>query len=510
MLVFIIRRLVISFFVLLAGTFVMYLLVANSGNPLQDLEESREPNKDQLIAERTRLLNLDVPAPLRYFIWIRGAAGCLVPFALECDLGSSVTGQDVSALLGTAMGQTFQLILAATFLAIFLGVAIGVVTALRQYSGLDYAVTFAAFLFFSLPVFWAAVLLKEFGAIRFNDWLADPTISVAVCVVIGLVSGLVWMSVIGGDRNRRLMTFGSAFVAAALLAYLLSETGWFADPGLGPIMVAVLSCGMAFLITALVAGFRYRPPLYAALIAAAIGSIGYFAFGPLLRDPSLWQVLGLGLVAIGVGIGVGYFVGGIQRRQAMLTGALTAFASGAILFIDRTLNAWESYSNRVDGRVIATIGARTPNFDGSFWETTLDTFTHLVLPTTALILISFATYTRYSRSSMLEVMNQDYVRTGRSKGLTERTVVVKHAFRNALIPITTLMAFDFAGVVGGAIITEQVFGWTGMGRLFIDALRQVDPNPVMGFYLIVGAATVVFNMIADIAYAYLDPRIRLS
>lgn len=197
MLVFIIRRLVISFFVLLAGTFVMYLLVANSGNPLQDLEESREPNKDQLIAERTRLLNLDVPAPLRYFIWIRGAAGCLVPFALECDLGSSVTGQDVSALLGTAMGQTFQLILAATFLAIFLGVAIGVVTALRQYSGLDYAVTFAAFLFFSLPVFWAAVLLKEFGAIRFNDWLADPTISVAVCVVIGLVSGLVWMSVIG-------------------------------------------------------------------------------------------------------------------------------------------------------------------------------------------------------------------------------------------------------------------------------------------------------------------------
>lgn len=268
------------------------------------------------------------------------------------------------------------------------------------------------------------------------------------------------------------MTFGSAFVAAALLAYLLSETGWFADPGLGPIMVAVLSCGMAFLITALVAGFRYRPPLYAALIAAAIGSIGYFAFGPLLRDPSLWQVLGLGLVAIGVGIGVGYFVGGIQRRQAMLTGALTAFASGAILFIDRTLNAWESYSNRVDGRVIATIGARTPNFDGSFWETTLDTFTHLVLPTTALILISFATYTRYSRSSMLEVMNQDYVRTGRSKGLTERTVVVKHAFRNALIPITTLMAFDFAGVVGGAIITEQVFGWTGMGRLFIDALDR--------------------------------------
>lgn len=510
MLVFIVRRLVISFFVLVAGTYLMYLLVANSGNPLADLQESRDPNREQMIEARTRALHLDVPAPLRYFIWARGAAGCLVPFAFECDLGTSITGQDVSALLGTAMGQTFQLILAATFLAIFLGVAIGIVTALRQYSGLDYTVTFGAFLFFSLPVFWAAVLLKEFGAIRFNNWLSDPTISIPVSLVIGLLSGLVWMSLIGGDRTRRLTTFASAFVAAAGLAYVLSETGWFADPGLGPILVIVLSVGLAFLITAVVAGFRHRPPLYAALIAAALGGVSYFALGSVLRDPSLWLVLGLGVVAVGVGLVVGYLVGGLQRRQAMTTGALTAFGSSAIVFTHHALSAWESYSDRVGGRVIATIGARTPNFEGTFWETTLDTVTHLVLPTTALILISIATYSRYARSSMLEVLNQDYVRTGRSKGLTERTVVVKHAFRNALIPVTTLMAFDFAGVISGAVITETVFGWTGMGRLFVDALARVDPNPVMGFYLVAGAATVLFNMFADIAYAYLDPRIRLS
>ena len=89
-------------------------------------------------------------------------------------------------------------------------------------------------------------------------------------------------------------------------------------------------------------------------------------------------------------------------------------------------------------------------------------------------------------------------------------MVTRHAFRNALIPITTLMAFDFAGVVGGAIITENVFGWQGMGTLFTRGLQEVDPAPVMAFFVVSGSAIVVFNMLADIAYAYLDPRIRLS
>jgi peptide/nickel transport system permease protein len=111
---------------------------------------------------------------------------------------------------------------------------------------------------------------------------------------------------------------------------------------------------------------------------------------------------------------------------------------------------------------------------------------------------------------MLEVMNQDFVRTARSKGLTERSVVTRHAFRNALIPITTLMAFDLSGVFGGAIITERVFGWQGMGTMFTTGLNDVDPAPVMAFFVVSGTAIVAFNMLADIAYAYLDPRIRLS
>ena len=124
--------------------------------------------------------------------------------------------------------------------------------------------------------------------------------------------------------------------------------------------------------------------------------------------------------------------------------------------------------------------------------------------------ISFATYSRYSRATMLEVMNQDYVRTARAKGLTERTVVMRHAFRNALIPITTLAAIDFGALIAGAVITEYVFGWQGMGNLFFVGLLQTDPNPVMAFYVVTALSVAVFNLIADIAYAYLDPRIRLT
>nr|WP_246221357.1 ABC transporter permease [Phytoactinopolyspora mesophila] len=194
----------------------------------------------------------------------------------------------------------------------------------------------------------------------------------------------------------------------------------------------------------------------------------------------------------------------------MPVAALAAFLTGGVIFIDYLLQAYSDYFSRVRGRPISTIGASTPNFGGSFWESGLDSIGHLILPTLALLLISFAVYTRYSRASMLEVMNQDYVRTARSKGLTERTVITKHAFRNALIPVTTLMAFDFGAVIGGAVITERVFGWQGMGHMFIKGLQEVDPPPVMAFFLIAGGSIVVFNMLADIAYAYLDPRIRVS
>ena len=134
---------------------------------------------------------------------------------------------------------------------------------------------------------------------------------------------------------------------------------------------------------------------------------------------------------------------------------------------------------------------------------------HLFLPTLALTLISFAGYTRFARGTLLEVLNQDYIRTARAKGLTERTVVMRHAFRNTMIPLTTIMVVDFAGIVGGAIITEGVFAWKGMGQLFNDALQTYDLNLFMGVFIITAFLTVMANFVADLLYGVVDPRIRI-
>jgi peptide/nickel transport system permease protein len=213
-----------------------------------------------------------------------------------------------------------------------------------------------------------------------------------------------------------------------------------------------------------------------------------------------------------VGVGVGWLWGGYDRGQGMRVGGITAFLVGGLIVLDRFMQAWPSYFNngKIRGRPIATIGASTPNLEGDYWVTTLDSFTHLILPTIALILISLASYTRFTRSSMLEVMNMDYIRTARAKGATERSVVMRHAFRNALIPIATVVAFDIGALIGGAVITERVFSVQGMGTLFFDGLAHVDPNPVMGVFICTAVTALVFNLVADLAYSALDPRVRVK
>ena len=135
MLTFVLRRTLATFLVLLAASFVVYLLTAYSGNPLADLIGSRDPNREELIAERIRELNLETPVPLRYFSWLAGVGGCFIG---QCDLGQSyVTNQEVTAALAAAVPATLSLVTAATFIAIILGIAVGMVSALRQYSGFD-------------------------------------------------------------------------------------------------------------------------------------------------------------------------------------------------------------------------------------------------------------------------------------------------------------------------------------------------------------------------------------
>ena len=120
-----------------------------------------------------------------------------------------------------------------------------------------------------------------------------------------------------------------------------------------------------------------------------------------------------------------------------------------------------------------------------------------------------AGYIRYSRGTMLEVMNQDYIRTARAKGLSERTVIMRHAFRNTLIPITTILVVDFAAIMSGAIITESVFGWHGMGTQFNLAVHNQDLNLLMGVFLFTSSLVIMANLVADLLYSALDPRIRV-
>jgi peptide/nickel transport system permease protein len=138
----------------------------------------------------------------------------------------------------------------------------------------------------------------------------------------------------------------------------------------------------------------------------------------------------------------------------------------------------------------------------------IDRAQHLALPIIVIAVANIAVYSRFMRASMLEVINSDYVRTAKAKGLGSRKVVMQHAFRNALIPLVTLIALNFGALFGGAVVVETVFGLDGMGFYFITALNEGDPYPIMAWLMITATLIIVFNLIADIVYGYLDPRVR--
>ena len=137
-----------------------------------------------------------------------------------------------------------------------------------------------------------------------------------------------------------------------------------------------------------------------------------------------------------------------------------------------------------------------------------DRISHLILPATVLAFLNIALYSRFMRSSMLEVVRTDYMRTAAAKGLSFRTILFKHGLKNALIPIVTVTALTLPGLFGGAIVTESIFAWPGEGRLFITALGQEDIAVLLGFLLINATLVVFFNLLADVVYAWLDPRVK--
>jgi peptide/nickel transport system permease protein len=159
-------------------------------------------------------------------------------------------------------------------------------------------------------------------------------------------------------------------------------------------------------------------------------------------------------------------------------------------------------------RVFYTSGLSSSTNAGHGLHFLIDRVQHLALPIIVVSVLSIAGYSRFMRASMLDTLNSDYVRTARAKGLVERRVIMRHAFRNALIPLITVVALEFGGLFAGVITIETIFTLDGMGFYFISALQSSDPYPVMAWLLVVATTVVMFNLFADILYGLADPRIR--
>lgn len=320
MLTYITRRVLYSIPVLIVSTFLIFTFVSLAGDPRADMLAN--PQFSQVTYKNLeKRYHLDKPIPVRYGYWVKDV--------FTKKLGISLrTSQPIWPDLKRTLGHTAQVVIIAEILALILGVAVGVFSAIRQYSFFDYFFTSASFLGYAMPTFWLALLLQ-------------------------------------------------------------------------------------------------------------------------------------------------------------------------IIFVDIYLN-W-------DLRIFYTSGLNS-GVTSNTWS--LDRLQHIALPVITLTIISFAVYSRYMRASMLDVINTDYVRTARAKGLSEGKVVLRHVFRNALIPIATIAAINFGALLSGAIVTETVFTLDGMGYYFIQKLGQLDLYAIMAWLLIVSTTIILFNLIADILYGYLDPRIR--
>lgn len=506
MIKFILRRLGASVIVLFLASILVYFLVTISGDPVGRLrEQASDPKIYAQMQAIERNLDLGTPWYLRYMKWLGGVGGCVIG---KCNLGVDIQGNKVSDTLSSAAASTLRLVLLSVILAAVIGILIGVVTAVRQYSDLDYVVTFVAFVLFSLPSFWAAVLLKEYAAINFNNWFSNPQFSTLQIVLAALILGLIMQLIMGGSLKRRLLTFViTAAVVGAALPYFTWLRFW-QYPQMGPAVIAVVCLAVGAFACHISVGLKERRVWLPALISAVLVIVVYYATWNLLATPN-WWILAAGLVlAVAVPWIIGAFIGGRYRTQAVGAAVAVTLVGAFLTIVDHLFVVWPSFT-AMKPRPISTIGSNTPNFGGTFWQTFLDNSSQLILPTVLLAAISVASYSRYTRAAMIDVNDQDYIRTARSKGLPERTVILRHAFRNAMIPIVTIVAMDFAALIGGAIITEQVFGWKGMGAMFQTGLMNVDPNPVMAFVIVTGGVAVLFNLLTDVVYALIDPRIRV-
>ncbi|HEV2369426.1 MAG TPA: ABC transporter permease [Acidimicrobiales bacterium] len=320
MLTFVARRILLSIPVIIVASIVLFFFIREAGpNPLGKYATDRDPHVVQRVKQE---LGLDKPVVVQYLDFAKN-------FVTGKWGDSFVTNQSVAAEVRSALWNTTQLVIWGIVLSLIVAIAVGVFSAARQYSALDYTFTGLAFIGVSLPVFWFALMAIQILGFDLRNWVHSS-----------------------------------------------------------------------------------QPIFY-------------------------------------------------------------------------------------------TVGIHSPGKSGF-----LDYLRHLALPVLTLSVQLVAGWSRYQRSAMLDVLSADYIRTARAKGVPRRTVLLKHALRNALIPLTTVTAIDIGALFGGLIVTETIFGWPGMGRLFLNSLLNGDTNVLLPWMIVTALFIVGFNLLADIVYGVLDPRIR--
>jgi peptide/nickel transport system permease protein len=229
--------------------------------------------------------------------------------------------------------------------------------------------------------------------------------------------------------------------------------------------------------------------------------------GVSLRLLLIGSVLG-GLLGVSIGV-----LGAV--RQYKLSDHLTAALSFVILstpvFLTAVLLkvAALGLNHATGAQLLDYTGEYTPGLSGGTWHEIADRVRHLILPTLSIVLGQAAFYSRYQRNAMLDVLGSDFLRTAQAKGLRRHQALIRHGLRTALIPMATFFAYNFGLLITGATFTEKIFGWHGMGEWFVDSVTKSDVNAVVSVTLFVAVLVLIAGMLSDLAYAILDPRVRI-
>ena len=263
------------------------------------------------------------------------------------------------------------------------------------------------------------------------------------------------------------------------------------------------------------------PLRYAKWASDAVrGDFGTTVTGQPVSD-ELWRRIGVSLRLVLLGSLIGTVLGVVVGawgavRQYRLSDRVVTVASLLVIstptFVIASLLILGALKvNSVLGfNVFEYTGETTPDVAGGAWPQFVDRLQHLVLPTFTLAVASIAGFSRYQRNAMLDVLGQDFIRTARAKGLTRRRALFKHGLRTALIPMATLFAYGVSALVTGAVFTEKIFGWHGMGEWVVQGIATQDTNIIAAITVFSGATILLAGLLSDVVYAALDPRVRVS